>query len=461
MSIAIDSQLPTGEKIRLHRLRRAWSQEDLAEKAGIQLTTVKEVEAGRRNPQFRTIRKIAAVFKVDPGELVSLHCTQRALNGSIEDQNFALPATLRSALASHTAGEVQLFAVAEQESARLATQIARIALMMNRREFMQATAALLALAPERQDTLRSIQYGLEGRKVGGEIAEWARDQVATLSRLDDLMGGKPLYAVARSNVSLLQNLLHMRAVSGGAEGELRLALAHTASQAGWFAQDAELHDLAEAHFRFGVEMARSADDSDFAAYCIMRLASQAIARGNPAQCLSQLESAETEAGAESSLKSFILNFAVEAEGMLGSYKAASLTLAKADAFYDKRQADRVPKWLYWMRRPSLTGKTPRAFLSHDPHFAAKLAEDALAHTSEEFARDRLTLLVELAKAKRALGEIDEALGKAGEVLHAVRRIAMPRVEKQLSEFHARLPDDPIARPFKECFREYQRSRIAA
>lgn len=458
MSIAPNLILASREKIRFHRILRAWSQEDLAERANVQLSTVQRIEGGKQNPKFQTIRKFAGAYGIEPEELSAWHCAADGLSGNIKDESVSSLADGHGALLFLNTGEAQLSPRAEAETVRLAAQVARIALMMNRRELMQALASTVLAGAA--DPIQSIQYGLDGRKVGGEVAEWARDQIAILSHLDDQMGGKQLYPLAQSNLNLLHNLLQMRAVSGPDEHELRLALAHTASQAGWFAQDAELHDLAAQNYRFGIEMARSVGDRDFAAYCMMWLASQAIVKGKPNQCLSQLDSAEAEAEEDSPLRNHLLNFAVKAQGLLGDYKAAGQSLARAEGLYDKLKADRVPEYLYWMRRPSLTETTPRAFLRHDPRLAAKFSEDALAQITPEFTRDRMIMLVELAKAKHALGDTDEAVSRAGEVLQTVTSTAMPRVEKHLSEFHAQLSDDPVARLFKQRFAEYKRSRIA-
>ena len=128
--------------------------------------------------------------------------------------------------------------------------------------------------------------------------------------------------------------------------------------------------------------------------------------------------------------------------------------------YDKRDTDRVPKWLFWLMRPSLTVIAGRTFISHDPRFAAKLSENAIAHAPAGFARHRLHLKAGLAKAKLALGEVDEAVSHASEVLPGIADNSMPRVEKLISEFNAQLPNDPVTLDFKERFAAYKRTLIA-
>lgn len=447
-----------GINIQYLRITKTLSQDDLAHLAGVSLSTLRKREEGEGKPQYRTIKKIAKALDVEPEQLASWQCSATNLNCKAEDENFSQSVDNGYALQFLQTDKTLSSQLTKDDLNELAALIARNLLMMNRREMMQGVIATTLASAGTPEVANSIQYGLNGGKVGSEVADWARDQIARLSQLDDLIGGQQLYGIAQSNLNLLQNLLHKRAVSGRDEQELRLAVAHTASQAGWLAQDGELHELAAHHFRFGVEMARSVGDRDFAAYCIMRLASQALALEKPDQCLSQLEVAASEAGEGSALQSLIWNFVVEAQGLLGNHKAASLSLAKADAAFEKRNTDRVPKWLYWLRRPSLTGKTPRAFLSFDPKFAVRLSEDGLRATTSRFARDRLTLLVELAKAKLALRETDEAIARADEVLQVVTHTSIPRVEKQLILFNEQLPKDRVSRIFMQRFAEYQNSR---
>jgi len=53
-----------GSKIRQLRRRQNLSQEELAEKAKLDLTSVSEIESGLRNPSLKTLHKIALALKV-------------------------------------------------------------------------------------------------------------------------------------------------------------------------------------------------------------------------------------------------------------------------------------------------------------------------------------------------------------------------------------------------------------
>jgi transcriptional regulator with XRE-family HTH domain len=60
-----------GERIRQVRRRKALSQQMFAHIAHIKLTTLKDIESGRRAPRFQTIRKLARALEINPEELLA------------------------------------------------------------------------------------------------------------------------------------------------------------------------------------------------------------------------------------------------------------------------------------------------------------------------------------------------------------------------------------------------------
>jgi transcriptional regulator with XRE-family HTH domain len=53
------------------RTRKAWSQQDLAERARMDVMTISRVETGRVNPRPGTLRKIAEALGVEPHTLIA------------------------------------------------------------------------------------------------------------------------------------------------------------------------------------------------------------------------------------------------------------------------------------------------------------------------------------------------------------------------------------------------------
>jgi transcriptional regulator with XRE-family HTH domain len=56
-------------RIRQLRATKGWSQERLAEEAGIHRTYLGGIETARRNPSLRNLIRIASALGVGPGEL--------------------------------------------------------------------------------------------------------------------------------------------------------------------------------------------------------------------------------------------------------------------------------------------------------------------------------------------------------------------------------------------------------
>ncbi len=62
--------MPLHDNIRKLRKRKVLSQRDLAQKCGLNITTITRIETGRHEPQYGTIRKIASALEVPPEELM-------------------------------------------------------------------------------------------------------------------------------------------------------------------------------------------------------------------------------------------------------------------------------------------------------------------------------------------------------------------------------------------------------
>jgi transcriptional regulator with XRE-family HTH domain len=58
-----------GERLRAIRTRRLLTQKELADLAGLRWQTISEIESGRQQPRFRTIKALAAALEVDASVL--------------------------------------------------------------------------------------------------------------------------------------------------------------------------------------------------------------------------------------------------------------------------------------------------------------------------------------------------------------------------------------------------------
>lgn len=60
--------MTVAEKVKIYRLRKAWSQEQLAEVASLSVRTVQRTEKGQK-PSLETLSAIASAFEVNVSEL--------------------------------------------------------------------------------------------------------------------------------------------------------------------------------------------------------------------------------------------------------------------------------------------------------------------------------------------------------------------------------------------------------
>lgn len=73
--------LAIGERVRIRRTRKTWSQEALAHAAGLSYVTVSRIENGWRIPDWFTIEKLAAAFGCHMMDLMPLTLEERARIG--------------------------------------------------------------------------------------------------------------------------------------------------------------------------------------------------------------------------------------------------------------------------------------------------------------------------------------------------------------------------------------------
>lgn len=59
-----------GERLKALRIRRALTQEELAQIAGLSKNAVNRLEVGKAEPRMSTLRKLAKALNVDPSELI-------------------------------------------------------------------------------------------------------------------------------------------------------------------------------------------------------------------------------------------------------------------------------------------------------------------------------------------------------------------------------------------------------
>ena len=66
----MEAMVYIGDRLKTLRIRRALTQQELAEKAGISKTALNRIELNKAEPHMSTLRKLAQALTVDPTELL-------------------------------------------------------------------------------------------------------------------------------------------------------------------------------------------------------------------------------------------------------------------------------------------------------------------------------------------------------------------------------------------------------
>lgn len=77
-----DLQARFGRLVSIHRKRMKFTQEELAERAGLSVDMISKIEVGSSGARFGTIQKIATALDVDEAELFSAEIATGAIGRS-------------------------------------------------------------------------------------------------------------------------------------------------------------------------------------------------------------------------------------------------------------------------------------------------------------------------------------------------------------------------------------------
>jgi DNA-binding transcriptional regulator YiaG/tetratricopeptide (TPR) repeat protein len=301
------------------------------------------------------------------------------------------------------------------------------------------------------DTESELQHGLSGGRIGAHIVSWAGNQVAALSRLDDLVGGARVLPLATANLELLTQLISQATYNDTHATELQRTIAEIARLAGWVAFDAGHTDKASLYWRTAITAAREASDRDYSAYSMAFLAFHAIDRQrDPAAALRLLHAAEQEASRDAPLQIVLAQWAVQPYGLLGEHREAQRSLTRADSLWERRNPENDPPWLYWMYLPSLTPEVPRGIIPGNPRRAEAMFMDGLNALSDEYPRDRTLFCLGLAEARLSQhGRLDEAIAATRTAINLVSAAPSPRVHERLRRLIHSLPKHPDTAELRE------------
>jgi tetratricopeptide (TPR) repeat protein/DNA-binding transcriptional regulator YiaG len=310
------------------------------------------------------------------------------------------------------------------------------------------------------DIESELESGLSGRRIGAHIVNWASEQVAALSRLDDQVGGGPVLPLATGTLDLLTQLISQAMYNDTRAIELRRTVAEVARLAGWVAFDPGHTEKAGRYWRTAITAAREANDRNYSAYAMAFLAFHAIDRQrDPAAALKLLQAAEQEASPDAPLRIVLAQWAVQPYGLLGEHREAQRSLTRADSLWECRNPENDPGWLYWMYQPSLSPEVPRGIIPGNPSRAEGMFIDGLDALSDDYPRDRTLFCLGLAEARLAQhGRLDEAIDAVRTANNLASSAPSPRIRERLRHLIHNLPEHPDTVELREALSNPQAAR---
>ncbi|MGQ0777004.1 MAG: helix-turn-helix domain-containing protein [Pseudonocardiales bacterium] len=365
-----------GKIVRLFRVERGWTQQELADRAGWSQSTISRIEEG----------KTRAAHDMDV-----LAALAQALN---------IPrATLGLATAS--------------DQSRTLDDV-------DRREALGSTIALAitALLPHNVAT-------------AGQITTTDLTQCWTalrrLHELDATYGGAPVFQLAAGMARRVEDALRNGSYLPSVGSELQHVTAVTMEEAGWLAYDAGWEQQAR---YWWLETCHLADLTDVPEARVRALASMALQGGQrpgggpEAVDLAQAATVIAKDGGTSKLLSLLAAREAIGHAQAGDSSAAISSVARARHWLDQGEQSTEPFWLGFYGPADLAWhETLAALLMKNGKLAETSARAALANVdAKSFPRNHVLLTVGLGSVLTQVGQLDEAINVTSRAIHGVHAI---------------------------------------
>ena len=269
----------------------------------------------------------------------------------------------------------------------------------------------------------------------GPGGEGLADRVAAVRRLDDVVGGADLAALASAR------LADAVPPAGSRPPPRRLfgPLAEAGQLLGWTRADAGDPAAALAAYRRALAAAVLAGDRPLAGHVLGSASHLLVATGDPRAALGLARAAETgcRQTASATARALLLHRVAAAAAACGQRGTAHAALAAAQRAGDASDPGRDPPWLYWLDGAELDALAGRCLAALGrPAQARPLLSRAAARCGHPrtAALDRAWL----ARALLDLGEVDAACAMAGDAVVDACRAGSARAVDQIDRFDRRL-----------------------
>jgi transcriptional regulator with XRE-family HTH domain len=278
-------------------------------------------------------------------------------------------------------------------------------------------------------------------------------RIATLRRMDDLVGGADLTALTARELRAAVRLLRSADLTGPQRQRLLPAVAELAQLACWVAADAGAPATAHQAHRIGVETALAAGAYPLAGHLMGQLAH--LTAGQHSAELARQGYRLARPGAGATTRALLLHRVAFAAARTGQRRACEEALASAERAFERRDPAHDPPWVYWFDEAELTAMTGRCYAALGrPRLAEPLLRAAL---DDRRIRLRTWALYAawLAAVHLDSGDVERAAGTARAALLTSVRVGSVRALRQVTSLHPRLRPHaavPAVRDYSELYR---------
>ena len=454
------------KRLRLVQRRKAvgYTQEELAERLGVERTTVVRWEAGDTEPQPWQRPRIAELLKVTMNELHELLDAVTEVPGRREGYTLVSSVPLDFSLSpSHTVQVMEGFSGHDLASRRHV--LADMALF---------TGSAL-VRPVRQWAASMPVIPLQPQAVGPDEIDELERAVQLFRRWDASgAGGLRRKAVVGQLNSVTETLSEH--LPPTVEQRLFGIAAELAQLAGWMAYDQGLYGLAQRYYMLALHACREAGTPALGAKVIGDMTQLSTALGNYEDSLHLVHTALyslPRSGSEL-VRSELLGLESRAYAQLGGRESAnSVRAAEACVeVYDDGTAEPAADWMHYMNAAEVGCLAANTYIelalrADDPVRAQRYAASAERHTLQArasrgqlYTRSRIFDEIRLAKVRLAQDEPGEsaAVGmRSVDLAEGTRStLVLEWLVRFDTELESRYPRHPDVEQFRDRLRDYVR-----
>jgi hypothetical protein len=278
--------------------------------------------------------------------------------------------------------------------------------------------------------------------------------IAGMERADHAAGGRTVVrSVALGQLAWAQDTLRLASFHGAdTRAAWMSAVARLGRLAGFMSMDAREHDAARRCFVLSLQIAAEAEDWPGRLNVLSGLARQAVHLGDGPTALRVATLARAgESTASATTRAMLRVLEARAFGVLGRQADAVAAVRQAEDFYEGRQSDQDPPWLWFYDEAQLLGDTghalyPLALAGADVDAAERLAKAVQLHNPAD-TRGRTFSLTKLATLQVASEPGPFAYANVREAIAAVAGLRSGRAQDFLAELGRvlrRVDDDQAA-----------------